>query len=275
VALLLVVTVACASPTPTGSTGSTARTESPTPISTPTLPTVALTCRLPITWDVNTGQGFVRKAGFLSFPDQTVSEDASAPAGSRFYDRAFARWLPVDREAVSIDGTRYAYATGNAFLGTDGSLHVVDLRSGNDRTISNGPIYKVLDFETEGIYVTMQAPEGRSRGLWLQDAAGGSARLISSNVIDPWVSGSAAWGEDFDTADPSPAPGGLEGPMNRVVRINLQTGATTLWYSWFGADIYLNGVDYDGTPFVGVGRSSPRPALRALSAAAPRLPGRA
>ena len=252
-ALVVLVTVACASPTPTGSTASTARRDSATPAS----PTIALSCRLPITWNVNTGQGFVRKGGFLSFPDQTVSEDASAPAGSWFYDRAFARWLPVFREAVSDDGMRYAYTTGNAFLATNGSLHVVDLSSGTDRTISNGPIYKVLDFANEGIYVTMQAPEGRSHGLWLQNPAGGSARLISSTVIDPRVSGGAAWGEDFDTADPSPAPGGLEGPMNRLVRLNLQTGVTTPWYSWFGADIYLNGVDYNGTPFIGVGRSSP------------------
>ena len=223
---------------------------------TPSSATVAQSCRLPITWDVNTGEGFVRNSGFLKFPEQTVSEDSSAPSGSWFYDRAFARWLPVVREAVSYDGTRYAYATGNAFQGTNGSLHVVDLRTGADRTIYSGNfVYRVVEFAPEGIYLTAQAPEGRSRGLWLQNPAGGAAREISSKVIDPWSSGRAAWGEDFDTADPSPAPGGIEGPMNQLVRIDLQSGATTPWYSWFGADIYLDGVDYQGNPFVGVGRS--------------------
>ena len=85
--------------------------------------------------------------------------------------------------------------------------------------------------------------------------AGGAARQISSSVIDPRFSGGAAWGEGFDIADPGPAPGGIEGPMNRLVRIDLQSGTTTPWYSWFGADVYLAGVDYHGNPFVDVGRS--------------------
>jgi hypothetical protein len=255
--VLLVVGGVCtgpAAPAAQSSPASAARSQSPTPSVT----TVALSCRLPITWDVDTGQGFVRRAGFLSFPNQLVSEDTNAPAGSWFYDRAFARWLPVFREAVSNDGGRYAYSEGNAFLNTGGRLHVVDLASGADRTIYSGnTVYKVVDFAPEGIYLTLQAPEGRSRGLWLQDPAGGAARLISRTVIDPWVAGGAAWGEDFDTSDPNPAPGGIEGPMNRLVRIDLQSGATTPWYSWLGADVYLDGVDYNGNPFVGVGRSSP------------------
>ena len=265
--LVVLVTTACAgqptaatnrmqSAPPSGSSASAVRSSSPSSTATPSSEAVALSCRLPITWDINTGQGFVRKAGFLKFPEQTTSEDGSAPAGSWFYDRAFARWLPVFREAVSHDGTRYAYATGNAFQGTNGSLHVVDLRTGADRTVFSGNfVYRVVEFAPEGIYLTAQAPEGRSRGLWLQNPSGGAAQQIASSVIDPWFSGGAAWAEDFDAADPSPAPGGLEGPMNRLVRIDLQTGATTPWYSWFGADVYLSGVDYGGSPFVTVGRS--------------------
>lgn len=261
--LVVLLTAACASQpapaalvTPTtehsGSPASSDRSANPSSPSN----AIALACRLPITWDVNTTQGFVRKAGFLMFPEQVVLEDQSAPSSGAFYDRAFGRWLPVYREAVSYDGTRYAYATGNAFQGTNGSLHVVDLRTGADTTIFSGNfVYRVIEFAPEGIYLTAQAPEGRSRGLWLQNPSGGAVRLISSTVIDPWFSGGAAWAEDFDTTDPSPAPGGLEGPMNRLVRIDLQTGATTPWFSWFGADVYLDGVDYQGNPFVGVGRS--------------------
>lgn len=261
--LLVLVTVGCAGQpqpavvvTPTtqnsGSPASADRSANPSSASN----AIALACRLPITWDVNTAQGFVRKAGFLKFPEQIVIEDQSAPTSSSFYDRAFGRWLPVSREAVSYDGTRYAYATGSAFQGTNGSLHVVDLRTGADTTISSGNfVYRVIEFAPQGIYLTAQAPEGRSRGLWLQNPSGGDARQISSSVIDPWFSGGAAWAEDFDTTDPSPAPGGIEGPMNRLVRIDLQTGATTPWFSWFGADVYLDGVDYQGNPFVAVVRS--------------------
>lgn len=261
--LAVLVTAACASqPAPAAvATPTTQHSGSPASAersASPSLPSnaIALACRLPITWDVNTGQGFVRKAGFLKFPEQMVSEDTSAPSSSVFYDRAFGRWLPVSREAVSYDGTRYAYATGGAFQASSGTLHVVDLRTGADTTIFRGNfVYRVIEFAPEGIYLTAQAPEGRSRGLWLQNPSGGASRQISSSVIDPWFSGGAAWGEDFDTTDPSPAPGGIEGPMNRLVRIDLQSGSTTPWFSWPGANVYLDGVDYQGNPFVGVGRS--------------------
>lgn len=217
--------------------------------------TVSLSCRLPIAWDVSTPQGGLRKFGFLKFPEETVTEDPSAPAGSFFYDRALARWLPVDREAVSNDGRRYAYTTGSAFLGTSGTVHVVDLASGADRTIYSGnTVFRVVSFAPEGIYLTLQAPEGRSRGLWIQDPAGGAARLIGRDVVDPWVAAGVGWGVDFDTSDPSPAPGGIENPFNRLVRIDLQTGGTTSWFTWLGTDIFLDGVDYSGNPFVGVGR---------------------
>ncbi|HKW70204.1 MAG TPA: hypothetical protein VJP81_06425, partial [Candidatus Dormibacteraeota bacterium] len=155
---------------PSGSPASEVGSNAPSSLATSSSIAFALSCRLPITWDVNTGQEFVRKAGFLKFPEQTISQDASAPVGSWFYDRAFGRWLPVLREAVSYDGSRYAYATGNALQGTNGSLHVVDLRTGADQTIFSGNfVYRVVEFAPEGIYLTAQPPEGRSRGLWLQN----------------------------------------------------------------------------------------------------------
>jgi hypothetical protein len=267
VAVLLVA--ACSSPPKSASTASVpasasrslgtapvpSSTQSPAPVA---VTVAALSCRLPIAWGVNASQGYVRKFGFLNFRDGTVTEDPGAPAASSFYDRAFARWLPVDREAVSNDGRRYAYTTGSAYQDTAGTVHVVDLASGADRTLFSGkPIYRVVSFAPEGIYLTLQAPEGRSRGLWIQDPAGGSARLLNRDVVDPWVAGGAGWGVDFDASDPNPAPGGIESPFNRLVQIDLYTGATTPWFTWLGADIWVDGVDYSGNPFVELGRPAP------------------
>jgi hypothetical protein len=248
--LALLVAASCASPPQPSSTTSL-------PAAPPTI-TVSFSCRLPIAWDITTPQGGLRKFGFLKFPEDTVTEDPGAPAGSFFYDRAFARWLPVAREAVSNDGRRYAYTTGSAFLGTSGTLHVVDLASGADRTLYSGDtVFRVVSFAPEGIYLTLQAPEGRSRGLWIQDPAGGPAHLINRDVADPWVAAGVGWGVDFDSSDPNPAPGGIESPFNRLLRIDLQSGGTTPWFTWLGADIFLDGVDYSGNPFVGVNRPTP------------------
>lgn len=267
-ALALLLVASCASPPEHASTSSapasasrsqaTGPVASPTPAAAPPTVAVSFSCRLPIAWDNSTSQGSTRKFGFLKFPEGTVTEDPSAPAGSFFYDRAFARWLPVAREAVSNDGRRYAYTTGSAYQNTSGTVHVVDLGSGADRTVYSGnTVFRVVSFAPEGIYLTLQAPEGRSRGLWIQDPDGGAARLINRDAVDPWVAGGAGWGVDFDTSDPNPAPGGIESPFNRLVRIDLQTGGTTSWFTWLGADIFLDGVDYSGNPFVGAGRPMP------------------
>ena len=266
-ALALLLVASCASPPQRASTTSpppaspsqaTGAAASPTQSAPPSTVTLSLSCRLPIAWDTYTSQGALRKFGFLKFPQETVNEDPSAPAGSVFYDRAYARWLPVRREAVSNDGRRYAYTTGSAYQNTPGTVHVVDLASGADRAVYSGnTVFRVVSFAPEGIYLTLQAPEGRSHGLWIQDPAGGAARLINPDVVDPWVAAGVGWGVEFDTSDPSPAPGGIEGPVNRLVRIDLQTGGTTSWFTWLGADIFLDGVDYSANPFVGVSRPTP------------------
>lgn len=156
-------------------------------------------------------------------------------------------------ESVSPDGKRYAYSEieGNAYQNAGSKLHVVDVATGVDTVIYSGNIaYGVVDFAADGIYLTPAVPEGRPRGLWLEVPAGGSPRLISSTVIAPTVRGGAAWGVDFNTADPSPGPGGLEGPMNRVLRIDLSSGTAAPWFYRPGANIYIVGLDANGHPMV-------------------------
>ena len=230
---------------------------SPTPPGKPSPNLEGLACRLPLTWATSGGQNAVNKAGFLRFPDLTLSEDPSAPAGSRFFNRASMSWLPVSRDAVSPDGLRYAYAQGNAYLSTGGSLHVVDVATKADQVIYTGPtVYSVVDFAPEGIYITKASPEGPTVGLWLQNPAGGAAHLINATVQSPAVGGGAAWTHDFDTSDPSPAPGGMVGPSNRIERIDLKTGQLVPWFYEPGVDLWIAGFDTAGNPFVRSYRSA-------------------
>ena len=224
---------------------------SPAARSSSTPPAPGLNCRLPVTWAVQNGSSLDTKAGFVTFPGQTLREDPAAPARSTFYDRGLAKWLPTWRSSVSPDGRRYAYSEGNAYVGTEGKLHVVDVATGVDRVIyRSSRVYGVIDFAAEGIYLTGAVPEGYPIGLWLEDPRGGTPRLISSSVVSPAVGGGYAWGLDFNTADPSPGPGGIEGPKNRILRFDLRSGVATPWFYRPGASLYVLGFDSRGEPFV-------------------------
>ena len=243
-------------------------TPTPSPSTTPDVSEsplgLNLSCRLPVTWVENQNNPRITKTGYVTFPGQTLVEEA-APTGSMFYDRAFAKWLPVWRNSVSPDGARYAYSklAGNAYQNTGSSLHVVDVATGVDRVIYSGSsAFSVVDFAAEGVYLTTAVPEGYSHGLWLQSVAGGQPRLISSTIEAPVVGGGAAWGLDFNTADPSPGPGGLEGPKNRILRYDLRSGTATPWFYRPGTSLYVVGFEAHGLPFVtaSVGPSSTDPA---------------
>jgi len=264
----IVALAACSSPSPVASTSPSATaqaspsaTPAPSATAVPSASPVAtvdvaytgpsLNCRLPVSWPVKSGQTYTHTAGFISLPTGTLTVDPAAPPGSVFYDRALSKWLPVYRSAVSPDGKRYAYGEGNAFLGTAGKLHVVDVATGADRVIYSGDrVYAVVDFAADGLYLTAAAPEGRPRGLWWQDPTGGAATLISTSIASPAIGGGSGWGADFNTADPSPGPGGIEGPMNRLLRFDLRTGASSPWFYKPGSNLYVMGFDPVGHPLV-------------------------
>jgi len=213
----------------------------------PSLVGQALSCRLPVIWAAK--DGF--KGGFLSFPDHVLTVD---PNASSFYDRAFAKWLPTARTQVSPDGRRYAYAGEKPDSYAGGKLHVVDVSTGVDTIVySGGTAYSVVDFAAAGIYVTSApAPDGATHGLWLQDPSGGQPKLISSEILDPAVGGAAAWGLHLNAADPSPGRGGVEGPLNEILRFDLGTGASTPWFYRPGTRVGILGFDAAGHPFVRV-----------------------
>jgi hypothetical protein len=229
--------------------------QSPSPSSAPAVNLTALgrslSCSLPVTWVAP--DGVTKKAGFMKFPSASLVEDRSAPATTLFYDRAFRKWLPVWRTSVSPDGRRYAYGEGDVYQQKGGKVHVVDVSTGVDKvaySYTGNIVYGVVDFAAEGIYLTRAVPEGRRHGLWLLDLAGGAPRLISASIASPAVGGGAAWGVDFNRADTHPAFGGLEGPVNRLLRFNLRSGSATPWFYRPGSDINIMGFDSAGNPLV-------------------------
>ena len=129
-------------------------------------------CRLPITLF----SGAARSGAFIDFPSGSVTPDpASAevnaiPQPGRelidkthhglYYDKAYARWLPVYRNAVAPDGAHYAYTDRDISPGANAAasiaLHVVDVKTGIGRTGYVGPWdlrFVVVDYASEGIYL--------------------------------------------------------------------------------------------------------------------------
>jgi hypothetical protein len=176
-----------------------------------------------------------------------------------FYDRALSKWVPVDRQSVSPDGTQYAY---NDFLvrqpyASGGKLHVVDVNTGADKVIYSdaSSSLAVVDFSAEGIYFTHQALDAYATGLWLVNPAGGQPRLISRDIEGPRVGDGSAWGVGFNPADPHPAPNGASGyfsTKNTLLRFNLRTGVATTWFFRPGSNLSVAGFDYSGHLFVDV-----------------------
>lgn len=229
-----------------------APTAAPTPTAAPSTSVrvlVNLKCRLPVIWgDFGAATSTY---GFLSFSTKTLVRDSTAPVGSDFYDRAYSKWLPTWRYAVSPDGSRFAYAKGDStHFPTKGTLHVVDVSTGADHIIYSGsPMYNVVDFAAEGIYVT-SADSEVPVGLLLMNPVGGKPRLISRTILQPALGNGAAWGLGFNSADPHPGVGGMIGPQNEVLRFDLGTGSATRWLYKPGASFEILGFDNSGNLFL-------------------------
>lgn len=108
----------------------------------------------------------------------------------------------------------------------------------------------VVLFAAGGIYFTNNHGESFEQGLWWISAQGGQPRLIDSTIWQPVVANGAAWGLGFNAADPSPAPGGIGSAHNTILRFDLNTGASQVWWYRPGNDMLLLDGDYSGNLFV-------------------------
>jgi streptogramin lyase len=206
-------------------------------------------CRLPL-YTNSPGRG-----QYLSVATGTVADDSSGafvtdnntsrsvmtpvlygtqPAS---FDQGAKRWVPAPTEAVSPDGTRYAYVEFSQVVLN--RIHVVDVGTGRD-SILPLPIgfWAIIGFAREGIYVD-QRYEGIGPGLTLVDPDSGAMRTLFSDSAAMFVSGQMAWIGGRDATDPLPQPPGIGGAFNEVQSRDLKTSATTTWIYRPGSSMYV------------------------------------
>jgi hypothetical protein len=169
-----------------------------------------------------------------------------------YYDRAYLRWLPVSRNAVSPDGSHYAYTDRAVGAQADpqarATLHVVAVKTGVELTFDDGEWsspYVVLDYATEGIYLTTTLV---GYGLWLMNPATGAV----TKVANPWdVQGSAGnkafWVGAVNASDPSAIAGVAP---NELDRFGLVDGSQLAWFYRPGSSVQFVSQDVDGHPII-------------------------
>jgi len=135
--------------------------------------------------DGSAKDGVAGSGGFVTFPSASFTRDSKSLA-----TYAAGKWLPVPRESVSSDETRYAYVVNSP----DPFLHVVTIATGREVVIPLEPLITaataartrpgsgraVLGFEPEGVYVqnVFLYSDSHPYGLALVEPASG-------NYVDP------------------------------------------------------------------------------------------
>jgi hypothetical protein len=153
------------------------------------------------------------------------------------YNQAAKRWVPADTEAVSPDGSRYAYVSP----GDNGinQIHVVDVATGRDRVLPVSPASRggIIEFAQEGIYVHRDFGGGAT----LVNPDSGAAQTVLGGSIVEAISGHVAWiGIEDATVD---LPGqGIQHPLYEIQRRDLRTSATTTWINRPGSSMSVASV---------------------------------
>jgi hypothetical protein len=247
----------------------------------------------------------VAHTGFFHYPQGDIQGESTMVVRSpndtfvaiaSTYDRVVQRWLPVTPNAISPDGMRFAYAEYDLVtltsaggktaamagaLATTGKVHIVDARTGADRIVFNGsPTYRVVGYTADGIYLAtvLLTMDGMfASDLFVMTPDGGTPQPVAggSRPMDRagWeVFGAYAWGSDFAT-------GGFITGGNRVLSLDLKTGAIQEWKTWpEGVAAGVIGLDAKGLPVIGVYEAywttpGPPPAMQGMQVWALSAPG--
>jgi hypothetical protein len=206
-----------------------------------------LSCRLPIY------QGQPGSGGFIVFPAGSYVADprsgvalpatAPSPAPNQYgggfggfgvsYDHAHDRWFPVPWTWAAPDGSRYVYP------GAQG-VYVVSAADNTVSELGEGKAWFILTVDAQGVYATVQ----QAAGLWFLPFTGAAAQQITPTGYWQAVGGGAAYG----TAS-SATPPGLANP---VIRFDLKTGASTVWFAVDQSTSQVIGFDRSGSPLISV-----------------------
>ena len=268
-----------ASPNPSVASRTPVSTTSPSPGTIGDLPVSAVdfSCRLPVVTNPGQGSpGVTLRGGFITFPAARLVEDPAGTIYSReaqgdfattatpvlygdgfvpFYDRAQSRWVPSPARQALADGSAYAYSTYDRQTGLFTGF-VVDVASGSSRSfkLSGGWNPGVADFGPAGVYIfSGSALGGPGEGVWLLDPRTGAIKQLGQ-IHQLWaVRDGYAWVARFDPRDKT-----VWAPMeiaraNSLVRIDLATGAETIWFYREGVYPWMVDLDSNGHPLVMLG----------------------
>lgn len=223
--------------------------QGPPATSGPGVARVGFSCRLPVAGAVG-GAG-----GFVHFPAAKFSDD---PRSQVTYSGS--RWLSSG-EVPSPDGSAYAVAQFSQPGGVPFSTIIVAGPAGR-RTAWVGAGYaNLVSYTASSIYfMRVEAAPGALPALWSVDPSGSSPASKVSVQASPgapawqdwrWVNGGAAWG--LSAATP--------GVPQTLTRLDLATGAVSVWLRQPGASVSVLGFDAHGHPVVEIATGGAAPAL--------------
>lgn len=196
-------------------------------------------CRIAVTNGQPGSGGFITLPGGGFAVDPASDVSIALPLGSEYHPNNFGftfiggRWLPVRREWVSSDGTRYAYpdATG---------IHVISVADGADTVVGKGQAWQLLDLENTGAYAVAS---NHTIGLWFLPLTG-SPRQITDRGYWITMRGGIAYGQL--------APSVPSGVTNQVLRLDLASGAVQTWWSDPAPNVQLLAVAPDGALLISI-----------------------
>ena len=241
------------------------------------VPVVAFFCRLPFIPDAQ--EPDQPRAGFIAFPDGQLVVDPSGEfvrkdnlytsvalphlsgiTGPHFYHRALGRWLPAYSDAVSPDGSSYAYAnsTDPAFPNSNlhSALHIVAIVSGADQVVDLPGLPPLMSwavdrFDQRGVYLFQGRWEAEPTAeRWLVDPSTGRLEEVDKAPEPASAPQPAnAWLTDVSPADPNPVVSSYDGTEvpDRLVK---QGNPPVVWFYRPGKVVELLGVGPDGHPLV-------------------------
>lgn len=217
----------------------------------PAATTSSAPCRLPISIQDATGN---LQGAFVDFPNGKVTIDTDGRGGA-FYDRNLSQWLPVGGNAVSADGTYYAYLDRKV-PGTPGRarLHVVFVRTGGEKLVELGSpddtsAYVVVSFAQEGIWLRYAGYESPGAGLFLLDAHTAVFKEVAGpGILDPVAGRPGVFWFTDGGLNPQSSSGMGSIIPSRMQRLTISDGSVETWFSEPGTSLTVFGTDLAGHP---------------------------
>jgi hypothetical protein len=238
---------------------------------------IDFSCRLPVSKYTGGGDYVSYSSGFIALPTAAFSSDPNGGIHSRyleqdfatdaaptlygvpqlgppFYDLAQHRVVPVASAQSTADGASYAYTTVKPASNLT-QVHVVNVGAATEKVfdVSQPERAQVADFGPAGVYLLGSPALGSpGEGVWLLNPASGAITRLRSVTHVMAVRDGFAWIGRIDPRDHNPPPSTQGTPSNSIVRLDLQSGAETVWSYRPGASLWLRGFDSRGKPVIGV-----------------------